>query len=298
MLDTKTIGNRITEARKKSNLSQASLAEQLFISSQAVGKWERGESMPDIITLTNLAKILGVDLNYFSDGISTAPAEKPIVENTLKPAPEIQALPEKKKTSWDMSMSNWTDADFSGLNNLHEKLGSSNMQRCLFVNSDLSGLLLRNNHIVKCDFTGTNLSGSQIKGSHFKNNTFSRSILKNAVLTTSHFQGCEFTGADLSGASFKYCSCQKNTLVNAILNSTSFNASDLNGIEFNGTIEDCSFENCSVKNVKFINCRLINTFVKNTNLKHATFTNCEADRLTYEFLKINKADMEGIRIVG
>ena len=71
MLNTKIIGNKIAEARKKKNISQATLAQQLFISSQAVGKWERGESMPDIITLNCLAEILGVDLNYFSENFQT-----------------------------------------------------------------------------------------------------------------------------------------------------------------------------------------------------------------------------------
>lgn len=45
MSETKKIGNKIAEARKRINISQAQLAERLFISSQAVGKWERGESM-------------------------------------------------------------------------------------------------------------------------------------------------------------------------------------------------------------------------------------------------------------
>jgi transcriptional regulator with XRE-family HTH domain len=60
------IGNKIVEARRKLNISQAQLADKLFFSAQAVGKWERGESMPDITTLIRLAEILGVDLNYFS----------------------------------------------------------------------------------------------------------------------------------------------------------------------------------------------------------------------------------------
>lgn len=47
MLKSTMIGDKITEARKKNNISQAQLAERLFISPQAVGKWERGESMPD-----------------------------------------------------------------------------------------------------------------------------------------------------------------------------------------------------------------------------------------------------------
>ena len=75
MLTTMIIGNKIAEARKKINISQAQLAERLFISSQAVGKWERGESMPDIITFNRLAEILGVDLNYFSENFPTAATE-------------------------------------------------------------------------------------------------------------------------------------------------------------------------------------------------------------------------------
>ena len=67
MLNSKSIGNKIAEARKNSNLSQAELAQQVSISPQAVGKWERGESMPDITTLHRLAEIFGVDLNYFSE---------------------------------------------------------------------------------------------------------------------------------------------------------------------------------------------------------------------------------------
>src|SRR5690606_22015691 len=67
MLHSNLIGNKIATARKKANLSQSELAQQIAISPQAVGKWERGESMPDITTLNSLAIIFGVDLNYFSE---------------------------------------------------------------------------------------------------------------------------------------------------------------------------------------------------------------------------------------
>ncbi|MDD2688059.1 MAG: helix-turn-helix transcriptional regulator [Bacteroidales bacterium] len=84
MLDTKKIGNKIAEARKKLTISQAQLAQKLFISPQAVGKWERGESMPDIITLNRLAEILGVDLNYFSEDKETVDTEITPVELSKK----------------------------------------------------------------------------------------------------------------------------------------------------------------------------------------------------------------------
>jgi len=44
MMETTMIGNKIAKARKEINMSQAQLAQHLFISPQAVGKWERGNS--------------------------------------------------------------------------------------------------------------------------------------------------------------------------------------------------------------------------------------------------------------
>jgi transcriptional regulator with XRE-family HTH domain len=146
MLTTKIIGNKITEARKRLNISQAQLAQQLFISSQAVGKWERGESMPDIITLNRLAEILGIDLNYFSEKFQSVAAEiTPFVSSVEQSAEMVSSdatqLPSGKagkKLNWDMSRGNWAGADFSGLKNLHDKFSSSNMQLCKFIGSDFS----------------------------------------------------------------------------------------------------------------------------------------------------------------
>ena len=74
-MENKIIGSKIAEARKRKNISQAQLAQHLFISAQAVGKWERGESFPDIITFNRLAEILGVDLNYFSENFPSQATE-------------------------------------------------------------------------------------------------------------------------------------------------------------------------------------------------------------------------------
>src|SRR6187455_2848481 len=103
MLKSSMIGNKITEARKKMNISQAQLAQRLFISPQAVGKWERGESMPDIVTFNSLAEILGVDLNYFSEGFQSAASEIAPLEPVVKQSAELQSGKGKKKLSWDMS---------------------------------------------------------------------------------------------------------------------------------------------------------------------------------------------------
>lgn len=300
MLNTKTIGTRITEARKRTNISQAALAERLFISPQAVGKWERGESMPDIITLNRLAEILGVDLNYFSDGKQPADVRQPVsneINTTEKPDIHNEVAPsarEIKKLSWDMSLANWADADFSGLKNLHEKFSASNMQRCLFIGSDLQGLHLKSNHIVNCDFSGSNLSGSHIQTSHLNNNAFKECSLSETLISASHITGCDFSGADFTGVELKFVTFQKNKIVDTVWKRTIFKLTHVADVVFSGSVEDCYFDNCSFNKVTFQNATLINTFFKNKNLKRVNFIDCQADRLTFEFLKNGKADMSGV----
>jgi transcriptional regulator with XRE-family HTH domain len=297
MLTATMIGNKIAEARKKLNISQAQLALRLFISAQAVGKWERGESMPDIITLNHLAEILGVDLNYFSEALEPEATEITPDVFSVKQSAELTSGKQKNKISWDMSRGNWVDADFSGLKNLHEKFSSSNMQRCKFIGSDLSGLLLKNNNVDNCDFSGSDFSSSHIQNSNLANNLFKDCSLKETEFSESYISCCDFTGADITGAAFKSGGFQNNPMANAVWNRTSFHAMQLVNIVFGGTMEDCYFENCAFKKVTFHHSTLINNFFKNKSLKGIRFIDCQADRMTYEFLKNGKADLTGIMLL-
>ncbi|MGE5394445.1 MAG: helix-turn-helix domain-containing protein [Candidatus Saccharibacteria bacterium] len=303
-METKMIGNKIAEARKKVNISQAQLAERLFISPQAVGKWERGESMPDIITFNRMAEILGVDLNYFSENFPSTAATLASADSIAPLLGESSSVKQNhseskagRKPSWDMSNGNWVDADFSGLKNLHEKFSSSNMQRCKFIGSDLSELLLNSNYVDVCDFSGSDISNSHIKNSHLVNNLFKDCSLKEAEISGSHIKSCNFSGADFTGATIKSSAFQKNTIADAKWNCTSFNATHLANIVFNGIIEDCNFENSAFYRVTFQNSMLINTFFKCKSLKGILFVDCQADRMTYEFLKNGKADLSGITLL-
>ena len=297
MVTTKMIGNKIAEARKKINISQAQLAQRLFISSQAVGKWERGESMPDIITFNRLAEILGVDLNYFSENFQSAANEIASVESLVKQSAELPSGKQKNKLSWDMSRGNWVGADFSGLKNLHEKFSSSNMQSCLFVGSDMSGLLLKSNNVDSCDFSSSDISSSQIQNSHLVNNLFKDCLLKEAEFSESYIKSCNFSSADFTGATVESGAFVKNTMANAVLNRTSFNTTQIADIVFDGTLKDCYFENCEFTRVTFQNSMLMNTFFKCRSLKRIRFIDCQADRMTYEFLKNGKADLTGITLL-
>ena len=62
-MQEKTIGEKIREYRQKQELTQDALAAELHVSSQAVSKWETGQTMPDINLLVPISKVLRIGLN-------------------------------------------------------------------------------------------------------------------------------------------------------------------------------------------------------------------------------------------
>ena len=59
----KQVGANIAAYRKRAGLTQAGLAEKLNYSDKAVSKWERGESVPDVVTLVQLAELFEITVN-------------------------------------------------------------------------------------------------------------------------------------------------------------------------------------------------------------------------------------------
>jgi uncharacterized protein YjbI with pentapeptide repeats len=293
-MDTKMIGSKITKGRKNINISQAELAQRLFISPQAVGKWERGESVPDILTFNRLAEILGVDLNYFSENYESTEITS---AGATDKRPAEAPTEGHNKLSWDMSRGNWLDADFSGLKNLHEKFSSSNMLRCKFIGSDMSGLLLKGNNVNTCDFSDCDFSNSQIQNSYLSANIFKDCSLKGTEFSGSYISGCDLSGADLTGAVIRNGGIEKCTMTNAVLNRTSFNAVGLADIVFTGVMDDCYFENCAFTRVTFQNATITNTFFKGRGLKKIKLVDCKVDRITYAFLQNGKVDMSGVTLL-
>ena len=57
------IGSNIAAYRKRAGMTQVGLAEKLNHSDKAVSKWERGESMPDVTTLIQLAEQFDITVN-------------------------------------------------------------------------------------------------------------------------------------------------------------------------------------------------------------------------------------------
>ena len=298
MLNSKSVGNKIANARKKNNLSQADLAQQVSISPQAVGKWERGESMPDISTLNRLAEIFGVDLNYFSETFNSNEAEGNSEKSEKRSAENSITKPIiNSGLNWNMSSGNWVDADFSGLNNLKDKFSTSNLKKCKFIGSDLSDLLLHSNNIVDCDFSNSNMRNSKIQASNLENNQFIECSLIDTEFSASEIRNCNFSKANFSGFELKTSELKNCIVENAIWKLSTFELSNISDTVFNGAIEDCAFDNCSFSKVTFKNATIMNTFFKGKKLKGIKFIDCQADRITFEFLKNGKADLTGLTLL-
>ena len=62
MLNTEEFGRRLAELRHKTGKKQRQVAEELGVTPQAVSKWERGLSCPDILMLDELSASLGVTI--------------------------------------------------------------------------------------------------------------------------------------------------------------------------------------------------------------------------------------------
>ena len=74
-----TFGQRLSRLRKEKGLTQEEIASKVTISPQAVSKWENDISSPDILTLGQLADLLGVSVDELlgrEEGSSEPKAER------------------------------------------------------------------------------------------------------------------------------------------------------------------------------------------------------------------------------
>ena len=67
-MDYNKIGNLITSERKAKKLTQAKLAEKLFVSEKTISKWETGKGIPDANSLQKLSEIFEININELLNG--------------------------------------------------------------------------------------------------------------------------------------------------------------------------------------------------------------------------------------
>ncbi|NLR82460.1 pentapeptide repeat-containing protein [Chitinophaga eiseniae] len=296
-MDTKIIGGKIAKARKAMGMSQAKLAQQLFISPQAVGKWERGESMPDITTFNRLTEILGVDLNHFSAGARTTDNEiSPLVR---QPAVETSEPSPAQQVQIDLTAIDLQKGDFAGVTLHKGKFDTSSLRGANFAGADLTGTSFDVVDAREANFDGARLTDCRFSTTDLTRASFRTSIL---VRTTLHIsgQGAQFIGATLTDVHLTKTDLRKTIFEQCIFNGVDFNHCDLQGMCFDGqtftgvqfnksALKDASFRGATLRNVSFtLPFSLTNKSY--LAIKTTCFDGATMDKLTYAALK-------GLRVI-
>ena len=98
------IGANIAAYRKRAGLTQLALAEKLNYSDKAVSKWERGESIPDVLTLMQLAAQFGIPVNDLLTDPEALPGNPGTLEKAMTQVSE-KALKRKANKNVILALS-------------------------------------------------------------------------------------------------------------------------------------------------------------------------------------------------
>ena len=64
MVDFVKVGHRIAEYRRKFGMSQEEMAKKLFVTRQALSKWENGIAVPSVDTMCEISKLFSISVDY------------------------------------------------------------------------------------------------------------------------------------------------------------------------------------------------------------------------------------------
>lgn len=81
-------GEKVKQFREEKGMTQQTLAERLYVTRQAVSKWERGARYPDLLTVKKIAQVLEVSVDELLSGeeLKENVEKSPVlsVENTIQ----------------------------------------------------------------------------------------------------------------------------------------------------------------------------------------------------------------------
>lgn len=96
---TMDVGRKIKELRLKNDLTQMNLADAMGVSYQAVSNWERGNSMPDISKLGELAELLGCSIDELLGSSKETELVKSVMEMEKNGEESIVEMPDVETLS-------------------------------------------------------------------------------------------------------------------------------------------------------------------------------------------------------
>ena len=100
MVSPVELGKRISDLRKARGYTQEELGTELSITGQAISKWEKGDSMPDVAILPDLANLLGISVDGLLSGSASIPDE--LIRSQIHAALHNQDYAARFKWIWEL----------------------------------------------------------------------------------------------------------------------------------------------------------------------------------------------------
>lgn len=265
MVNAKIISERIATARKASAITQSDLARKINMSPQNVSKWERGESLPDAVTLKAIADTLNKDITYFygetdseCDNCATC---SPDTKNNKKPRATLNNCAGK-----------WKGLDLSHSKMDYYNFKYARFEDCDFTSADLNKNKLPYTEFIRCNLSQADFAECDIFRADFKNCDVIATAFDNAELDQSDFIDCNLK--DMSFKNMPFTSSCRACLIE------------------NVTFENIDFKSAIFKKTVFSRCVFTNCTFVDCDFRHTTFKACAADKISYGFLSISKADIK------
>lgn len=270
MVNAKIISERIATARKDSGITQSDLARKINMSPQNVSKWERGESLPDAVTLKAIAYTLNKEIAYFYGENGDEQG------SCVKNSPANKSDDKKPRATLNNCADKWKNLDLS-----HSKMDCYDFKYARFENCDFSSADFNKNKLpyaefIRCNLNQANFAECDIFRADFKNCDMIETVFDNAELDRSDFADCTLKNMNFKNMPFN-SSCRA-----CLIENVTFENVDFKSAIFKKTI----FENCVFTNCTFVEC----------DFRHTTFKNCTTDKISYGFLSISKADIKDFKI--
>lgn len=104
-MDNNTIGSKIKFEREKLALTQLELGKMLGVTKQCISGWEVGRTIPDSITLNQLAKIFNTSISTFLEDTANNTDSSPYVkltETELKIISKLRAMPVERRKAFEL----------------------------------------------------------------------------------------------------------------------------------------------------------------------------------------------------
>lgn len=318
MLTKEFIGKQINIARRMCGLSQKKLADIVMMSPQSVSKWERGDSLPDVIMLCDIAAALNKPVTFFlgldkSESFQAVQSDAPH-DAFLETEREQDAEFNREEVIPFAENGKRTDADMPEDIAPVEKTAvrDSDVKRDKIVKA-YDRTKWKNENFTNADFSEYTVKGAEFEGCNFENVNLIKAVLSEIKFKTADMRGTDFSETLFSSSQFEKCAVFKGKMLrtqyygsrftNCSINDTAISFADF-GLD---TVKDCEFlnlgisgvifEKCRLENIRFINVDFDKVFFKLCRLKNVQFSSCRMDRASYNLLKGMGANLDGLEAV-